>query len=78
MPKAKPERISQTDLERLENHLRRRFGCTSLALKTSRHRGAAVELTIGGETVGTVDQVDDEGERSWVVTVIVLAEDLDS
>jgi hypothetical protein len=26
--------------------------------------------------LGTVDQVDDEGERSWAVTLIVLEEDL--
>jgi hypothetical protein len=26
--------------------------------------------------LGTVDQVDDEGERSWAVTLIVLEDDL--
>ena len=33
-------------------------------------------LRIGDNVLGTVDQVDKEGERSWAVTLIVLAEDL--
>ena len=31
---------------------------------------------MGEDVLGTVDQVDEEGERSWVVTLVVLAEDL--
>ncbi len=32
---------------------------------------------MGREVLGTVDHVDDEGERSWAVTLIVLAEGLE-
>lgn len=39
-------------------------------------RGGSVHLRIGDDMLGTVDQVDDEGERSWVVTLTLLEEDL--
>ncbi len=34
-------------------------------------------LLIGREVVGTIDQVTEDGERSWATTLIVLAENLD-
>ncbi len=69
--------IDPADLKRLERYLRRKVGCVSLSLNMPAHSVATVELLIGREVVGTVDQVDDEGERSWAVTLIVLEEDLD-
>jgi hypothetical protein len=39
-------------------------------------KGGSVHLRIGDDMLGTVDQVDDEGERSWVVTLTLLEEDL--
>ncbi len=60
----------------MEANLKRVLGCTRLAVKAPIHRNASAELLIGGEVVGTVDQVDDEGERSWAVTMIVLEDDL--
>ena len=52
------------------------FASPTLFLKQSAMRGSTLELRIGHEMLGTIDQVDDEGERSWAVTVMVLEEDL--
>ena len=32
---------------------------------------------VRADVLGTIDQVDEEGERSWTVTLVVLEEDLD-
>ncbi len=45
----------------------------ALTLTTPAIRGGSVEVRLGDEVLGTVDQVDDEGERPWDVTLIVLA-----
>ena len=74
-PKPVP-RISGADLQRLQSHLRRTLGCMTLALDAPTTRNGSVQLRIGQEVVGTVDQVDDEGERSWAVTLVVLEDDL--
>ncbi len=68
--------ISPADLKRLQAHLRRTLGCAKLAVNAPTYRGASAELLIGAEVVGTADQVDDEGERSWAVTMVILEDDL--
>ena len=68
--------ISQATLFRLQNHLREVLSCSSIFIHKPKHPGASVELRVGAEVLGTVDQVDEDGERSWVVTLIVLEEDL--
>jgi len=52
------------------------LSCRNLWLDEPRVQSASVQLRIGTEVLGTVDQVDDEGERSWAVTMIVLENDL--
>ena len=39
-------------------------------------QAGTAQIRIGEDVLGTVDQVDEDGERSWAVTLIVLAEDL--
>ena len=48
-----------------------------ITLDPPQTQGGTAQVRIGDTVLGTVDQVDDEGERSWVVTLIVLAEDLE-
>ena len=40
-------------------------------------QGGTAQVRVGNNVLGTVDQVDEDGERSWAVTLIVLAEDLE-
>ena len=69
--------ISQADRLRLQTHLRTMLRNPDVALDAPARRGGSVHLRIGDDMLGTVDQVDDEGERSWVVTLTVLQEDID-
>ncbi|WP_158745376.1 DUF3126 family protein [Acidisphaera sp. L21] len=68
--------ISQADRARLQTYLRRMLRNPDVALDAPARAKGAVHLRIGDDVLGTVDQVDDEGERSWAVTLIVLEDDL--
>ena len=48
-----------------------------ITLDPPQTQGGTAQVRIGDTVLRTVDQVDDEGEPSWVVTLIVLAEDLE-
>lgn len=65
--------ITKRDIQRISAYLRATLQSPGLNLEVPPHRGASVQVNIGGETIGTVDQ-DDEGD--FVVTIAVLAEDL--
>ena len=69
--------ISQADRIRLQAHLRKALRSPSITLDPPETLGGTVQVRTGENVLGTVDQVDDEGERSWAVTLVVLAEDLE-
>ncbi len=75
-PKPAARSISKSDLDRLETHLRRALQGGALSFDVPAHRGASVEVQIAGETVGTIDQVDEDAERYWAVTMVVLEDEL--
>ncbi len=68
--------ISPADRARLQARLRIILRNPDVALDAPGRKGGSVHLRIGDDMLGTVDQVDDEGERSWVVTLTLLEEDL--
>ena len=74
--KPAPSRVSASDLARLQAHLRRTLDTNRLHLVPPTARGGSVQARVGAEVLGTLDQVDDEGERCWVLTLVVLEEDL--
>lgn len=69
-------RVSAPDLARLQAHLRRTLDSNRLHLMPPAARGGSVQVRVGAEVLGTLDQVDDEGERSWMLTLVVLEDDL--
>ena len=73
---SKSPTISKTHLAQLQAHLRETLDCSELWLDPPPVPRGTVQLRIGKTVVGTVDQVEDEGERSWVVSLIILEEDL--
>ncbi len=65
--------ITKRDIQRIGAYLRTTLQSPGLNLEVPSHRGASVQVNIGGETIGTVDR-DEEGD--FVITIPVLAEDL--
>ena len=65
--------ITQVDRARLQRHLRRALHSPGLTLGPPETQGGTAQLRMGEDVLGTVDE---EGEWSWVVTLVMLAEDL--
>jgi hypothetical protein len=69
--------MTQAEIAAVQAHLRRLFGNERIALVAPRQRrGGSVEVMVGGEFVGTVHRDEEEGEVSYAVQIVVLAEDL--
>ena len=68
--------IKQADQARLQVYLRRALHSPGLTLDPPETQGGTSQVRVGETVLGTIDQVDEEGERSWTVTIVVLEEDL--
>ena len=68
--------ITQADRARLQAYLRALHSPGLMVEPPETQRGTA-QVRVGNSVLGTVDQVDEDGERSWAVTLIVLEEDLE-
>lgn len=68
--------INRSDRTRLQSHLRTLMRAPTLLIDPAETQGGTAQIRVGDNVLGTVDQMDEEGERSWAVTLIVLAEDL--
>jgi hypothetical protein len=69
--------ITSANRARLQARLRAMLHSPGLVIDPAETQGGTAQLRMGRDVLGTVDQVDEDGERSWAVTLIVLQEDLD-
>jgi len=69
-------RMTQAELAAVQAHLRRLFANQRIALVAPSRRNASIELRIGEEFVGTVHRDEEDGDVSYSVQIVVLAEDL--
>jgi hypothetical protein len=67
--------LDDKDAKRIEAHLRRTFGNTSIALKARPKQKDSVEVYIGEEFIGVIYQDEDE-DGSFMFEMAILAEDL--
>ena len=67
--------ITEADRARIQTRLRRMLHSPGITLEPPATRGGSVQIRVGDDVLGTVDQVVEEGERSWAVTLIILEED---
>ncbi len=68
--------ITQADRARLQTRLRAMLHSPGVMVDPPETQGGTAQIRVGRDVLGTVDQVDEDAERSWAVTLIVLAEDL--
>jgi hypothetical protein len=68
--------MTPAELAAVQAHLRRLLGNERLKLSLPQRKNASVELFVGGEFVGTVHRDAEDGEVSYAVQIVVLAEDL--
>lgn len=68
--------MTPAELAAVQAHLRRLLGNERITLSTPKRKNASVELFVGNEFVGTVHRDTEDGEVSYSVQIVVLAEDL--
>ncbi|TCZ51434.1 DUF3126 family protein [Roseicella aquatilis] len=68
--------MTPAELAAVQAHLRRLLGNDKISLSTPKRKNASVELFVGDEFVGTVHRDAEDGEVSYSVQIVVLAEDL--
>ena len=67
--------MKDTDTKRIETHLRRTFGNTTITLKPRPKQKDSAEVYIGEEFIGVIYEDEDE-EGSFLFEMAILSEDL--
>lgn len=67
--------MEQTDIQRVEAHLKRTFANPAIALKPRPKQKDSCEVYIGEEFVGVLYQ-DEDDDGSFMFEMAILAEDL--
>lgn len=68
--------MTQAEIAQVQAHLRRLLGNTRIVVNAPGRKNASVELRVGDEFVGTVHRDDEDGDVSYAIQIVVLAEDL--
>lgn len=68
--------VNDTDIKRIEAHLKRTFGNPHVALKARPKQKDSAEVELKGEFIGVVYEDEDEA-GSFLFEMAILAEDLE-
>ncbi len=68
--------MTPAELAAVQAQLPRQKGNYNIKLRTPQRKNASVELYDGTEFVGTVHRDTEDGEVSYAIQIVVLAEDL--
>ncbi|HVY34719.1 MAG TPA: DUF3126 family protein [Caulobacteraceae bacterium] len=68
--------MKDTDIKRIETHLKRTFGNTAILLKPRPKQKDSAEVYIGEEFIGVIYEDEDE-DGSFLFEMAILSEDLD-
>ncbi len=68
--------MEDTDIKRLEAHLKRTFGNPHVAVKARPKQKDSAEVEMSGEFIGVIYQ-DEDDDGSFMFEMAILAEDLE-
>ncbi len=68
--------MDETDIKRLEAHLKRTFGNPHVAVKARPKQKDSVEVELKGEFIGVIYK-DEDDDGSFMFEMAILPEDLD-
>ena len=69
--------MDKGELTKLENYLKRRFNQSEVKVKHRDQIDDSAEVYIGGESIGVLYRIVDEGELSWDLHMSILDIDLE-
>ncbi|MFH1158407.1 MAG: DUF3126 family protein [Pseudomonadota bacterium] len=68
--------FNRSEISRLQKYLQEKFSNTKLVLKERKDVGDSVEVTLGGEFVGTIYKDEEDGDVSYDFNMAILEMDL--
>ena len=68
--------MTQAELAAVQAHLRKLFANPRMGLVAPARKNASIEVRIGEEFIGTVHRDAEDGDVSYSISIVVLAEDL--
>jgi len=68
--------MTKSDIERVQDYLRRLLGTERIRVVAPRRTGLSVEVAVGDEVIGTLHRDSEDGEVSYSVHLTILDEDL--
>lgn len=68
--------MTKTEILRVQNYLRAKFGTERISLMERKEDGGSVEVHLGGEFIGVIYRDADEGEISYDFNMAILESDL--
>lgn len=69
--------MDKTELLKVQTYLRRLFGNASINVVSRSKKKDSAEVMIGEEFIGTLSLDDEDGDRSYAVTMSILDIDLE-
>ena len=68
--------MNKSEMARLQKYLRDKFGTERIALSLKPGKDAFIEVSLGGEFIGTIYRDEEDGEVSYAFTMTILEMDL--
>lgn len=68
--------MEKSEINRVQKYLQDKFGNKNISLNVRKESKDSVEVTIGGEFIGTLYRDEDEGEVSYDFNMAILDMDL--
>jgi len=69
--------VSPSEREKLEEHLRKRFGAKTLTVRQRGKKTDSAEVYVGEEFAGVISKDEDDGELAYHFTMTILDIDLE-
>lgn len=69
--------MDKTEIAKLERYLRQTFSNASIRIAARPKKSDSADVYLGEEQIGTVSVDDEDGDRSFVLTVPILDVDLE-
>lgn len=69
--------MKKEELARLQSYLRKTLGASSLEVKAQPKKDDMAEVFVGGEFVGPLYRIVEEGETEYQFNMAILVEDLE-
>lgn len=69
--------LDKTELQKIERYLRQKFANHSIKIAARPKKSDTADVYLGEEQIGTVSLDDEDGDRSFIVTMSILDVDLE-